>query len=215
MNFVSFPILFQSADFVALDKPAGISVHNNEDPQNVLGVLQNRLGVAKLYPVHRLDKETSGVQLIALKEKPAKSLAAEFEQRTVQKTYIGLLRGEIREDEGVWTHQLTDKSEGRVNPAGQPKDRVLCETRFRVLQRSKYFTLCEFDLITGRQHQIRKHAALAKHALVGDPRYGDAKYNGRMQELYKTSRLFLHCAAVRIAGHTIECPLPSGFNLIE
>jgi RluA family pseudouridine synthase len=213
MAFTEFAILFQNKDFLAVDKPAGISVHNNEDPQNVIGVLQSQLEVEKLFPVHRLDKETSGVQIIALNSASAKILADAFEQRAVRKIYQGLLRGALKEDQGSWTQSLTDKGEGRRNPAGAAKERVPCETQFRVLQKTPYFTFCEFNLITGRQHQIRKHAAVVNHALVGDPRYGDERYNKKMAQIYKTSRMFLHCAKIEISGQSIESPLPQGFIL--
>lgn len=213
MNYTEFPILFQNKDFVAVDKPAGISVHNNEDPQNLLGVLLSQLSLEKLCPVHRLDKETSGIQVIALNEKAAKTLAEEFEKKTVKKIYLGLLRGELKDEEGTWKQALSDKGEGRRNPAGVAKDRVNCETQYKVLNKSKFFTLCEFNLITGRQHQIRKHAAVANHAIVGDPRYGDDRYNKKMAELYKTKRMFLHCTQLELQGHTLKSPMPEGFQL--
>jgi tRNA pseudouridine65 synthase len=213
MVWTEFPLLFQNGDFVAVDKAAGISVHNNEDPQNLIGVLQKQLGSEKLYPVHRLDKETSGVQIIALNPKAAKALAEEFEKRSVKKVYLGLLRGALKIEQGLWNHPLTDKGEGRRNPAGAPKERVPCETQFRVLKKSDYFTFCEFNLITGRQHQIRKHAAVANHALVGDPRYGDERYNKKISGIYKTSRLFLHCSRLEIADQVLESPTPEGFIL--
>ena len=81
----------------------------------------------------------------------------------------------------------------------------------KLKKKSKYFTLCEFDLVTGRQHQIRKHAAVNQHALVGDPRYGDDKYNKRMAEIYKTKRMFLHCSELVLQGIKIKSPLPEIF----
>lgn len=210
---LSLPILFQNSEFVAVDKAAGISVHNAEDATNLLEVLQKQLGVDKLYPVHRLDKETSGIQVLALTTESARRLAEEFETKSVTKIYVGLLRGKLKDNEGAWKQPLTDKGEGRKNPAGPPRDRVACETRFRVLKRSDYFTLCEFHLITGRQHQIRKHSALTNHALVGDARYGDLKYNQKMAAIYKTPRMFLHCSEMEIGGEKILSPYPENFNI--
>lgn len=203
-------LLLQTADFLAVDKPPGMSVHNQEDPQNLLSLLERQFG-KKLYPVHRLDKETSGVQILALDERAARKLAGEFQERAVRKLYTGVVRGELA-GAGVWRQPLSDKAEGRKNPAGLAKDRVACETRYQVLKNSRYFTLCEFDLITGRQHQIRKHAALAGHALIGDGRYGDPKYNGRMAEIYGTDRMFLHCSRVELAGKVIESPVAAMFG---
>ena len=213
---MKIPILFQDSNWIVVEKPEGVSVHNNEDAKNLILLLTEQTRHKKLYPVHRLDKETSGLQVFALNEIWAKTLAQEFENRTVSKTYCGLLRGQLKTSEGIWSQALTDKAEGRKNPAGVLKDRVACETRFRIIKNSKYFTLCEFHPITGRQHQIRKHVALANHALVGDPRYGDKNYNEKIAGIYKTSRTFLHCTKMTLNGHMLESPVPSQFqNIIE
>lgn len=204
----------ESGPWLAVNKPAGVSVHNKEGPENLLSVLENQLSLApgSLYPAHRLDKETSGVQILALDENAARTLAEEFQKREVEKVYVGVLRGVLVGDEsGVWSQPLSDKAEGRDNPAGLATNRVPCETRFRILQKSAHNTLCEFDLKTGRQHQIRKHCALARHALVGDPRYGDKRYNQQMAERYSDGRMFLHCLRLTLLGRKIEAPLPRTF----
>lgn len=208
---MKIPILFKSSEFIAVNKPTGISVHNNEDRENLLKQLAD--DYPQLYPVHRLDKETSGVQILALNEKSAAHLALQFQSREVEKKYVGVLRGLLKEKSGIWNKSLSDKAEGRNNPQGQAKDRIACETKFKIIQQSKYFTLCEFDLITGRQHQIRKHAALTNHPLVGDPRYGDPKYNKKIAEVYNSGRMFLHCQSVTILGQKIESELPTEFSL--
>ena len=212
MDRIQIAVLYQDKDFLAVQKPAGVSVHNNEDPQNLLLMLQQQLSVTKLYPVHRLDKETSGIQLLALNEISARNLSSEFEKRTVDKIYAGVLRGELKQAQGIWNQALTDKAEGRKNPAGMSRDRIACETQFQVLNSNKFFSLCQFKLITGRQHQIRKHSALMNHPLVGDARYGDPKYNKKMADLYKTDRMFLHCHQIKILGQSFESPIPEIFK---
>jgi RluA family pseudouridine synthase len=207
-------VIFKNSDFIAVNKPAGLSVHNNEDPENVLSLLKKSQKLSSLFPVHRLDKETSGIQIMALNEKAAKHLAEQFQTRTVEKIYIGITRGLLKELEGIWRQPLTDKAEGRKNPQGIAKERVTAETRFRVIKSSKYFSEIEFHLITGRQHQIRKHCALANHALVGDPRYGDPKYNQRMADIYGTDRMFLHCHKIEISGQKLDSSLPREFELL-
>lgn len=197
-------VLFQGNGWLAVDKPSGLSVHNLEDTQNLLELLQTQLNIPRLFPIHRLDKETSGIQLLASNEVQAQQYAAEFQNRQVEKIYEGILRGQLETESGVWKNDLTDKAEGRKNPAGLAKDRVPCETRFRVLKRNQFFTHAEFHLITGRQHQIRKHAVLAGHALVGDSRYGEPKYNQKMESIYKTSRMFLHCSRIKILGQELN-----------
>ena len=188
-----------------------MSVHNTEDSQNLLDILEKQMKVAKLYPVHRLDKETSGLQMLAFNEVSAKKLSNEFQTKKVVKTYVGLLRGKLKKSEGVWNLKLTDKSEGRKNPQGLSAGRVPCETEYRVLQSSKYFSFCQFNLITGRQHQIRKHASIEKHSLVGDQRYGEKSYNKKISSLYKHQRMFLHSQKIEILGKAFESPVPEEF----
>ena len=209
---INIQILFQNHELVVVDKPHGLSVHNNEDPINLLSILDKQLKVEKLYPIHRLDKETSGIQIFALNQAAARKLSDEFQEKTVKKIYIGILRGQLKESKGQWNKKLTDKAEGRTNPQGMSADRVPCETKFTVIRSSKFFTYCEFDLITGRQHQIRKHTALINHSLVGDSRYGDKSYNKKMANLYKTERMFLHCLKVEILGMTFESRVPDEFE---
>jgi RluA family pseudouridine synthase len=214
LEFSKITLLFMNKDFVAVDKPTGLSVHNNEDPENLLLFLEKQLHTKNLYPVHRLDKETSGVQIIALQQQSAKELSTLFQEKSVKKTYLGIVRGKLNESQGRWTQSLTDKAEGRKSPAGILGLRVACQTEFRVLKTNPFFSLCQFDLQTGRQHQIRKHCALANHPLVGDNRYGESKYNRKIEGIYKTARMFLHCSELHFLNHKIMSPTPSEFNQI-
>ncbi len=199
---------------MVVDKPAGLSVHNLEDPQNLLKVLEAQLAVKKLLPVHRLDKETSGVQILAFHPKAARQYAEQFEAKTTKKIYHGVLRGSLETPEGIWSSPLTDKAEGRKNPQGLSKDRVPCETQFKKLQTNNYFSLSEFHLLTGRQHQIRKHAAMARHAIVGDPRYNDPKYNQKIAKLYTVERMFLHCSQIEILDHVFKAEISTDFSIL-
>ncbi len=211
------PIAFENESLVVVDKPVGISIHNTEDPINLIEILERQFASsgkssAKFYPVHRLDKETSGLQIFARDEASARHFAESFQTRSVQKIYRAVMRGTLKQDEGVWNFPISDKSEGRTNPAGVTQDRVAAETHFRVTRRSKYLTECTLDLKTGRQHQIRKHAALAGHSLVGDPRYSDKKHNMRMAEIYGETRMFLHCERLELEGFKFEAPVPESFS---
>jgi 23S rRNA-/tRNA-specific pseudouridylate synthase len=232
-------ILVQNEQLIAVDKPAGLSVHNLEDETNLLQVLEKQIGSKKLFPVHRLDKETSGVQLLAFSSGAARDISEEFQKRSVKKIYIGVLRGQYhgsaltknqgqgRNEDlvngklvgkgsdiqvGAWSYPLTDKAEGRKNPQGLAAQRIACETIYQVVRSNKYFTLLEFDLQTGRQHQIRKHALLSGHALIGDARYGDPKFNEKISNIYGTGRMFLHCARIEIRGQVISANIPIEFS---
>lgn len=206
------PVIFKTDSWMAVNKPGGLSVHNSEDLQNLIELLKIQTRQNRIFPAHRLDKETSGVQVVAFNEKTARELAEEFQDRNVEKFYVGVLRGELPNDGQSWNLPLTDKGEGRKNPAGLSKDRVPCETKYTILKTSRYFTLCQFQLMTGRQHQIRKHCALARHALVGDARYGDPKYNQKMANFYKTDRLFLHASSLFLGNQKLSAPIPKEFD---
>lgn len=204
-------ILFESQDYIVLDKSAGVSVHNDEE--SLIKQLQKSLS-KEVFPVHRLDKETSGIQIMALNSNSARQLAEEFQKRSAVKIYRGVLRGRLEKPDGRWQDPLSDKAEGRRNPAGLSKDRVPCETKFKVLQRNKYMTSCEFEIVTGRQHQIRKHSALNRHPLVGDDRYNDPKYNKMIFERYQVNRLFLHCNKINIDGKDFVAEVPQEFEFL-
>ncbi len=208
----AYTLLFQNDSLLVVDKAPGVSIHNAEGGQFLTQILEKDLRISKLFPIHRLDKETSGVQIYAKTQSTAKQLAKEFQDRSVQKIYHGVTRGPLSPSEGQWHWPLTDRAEGRKNPQGLSKERVPCATLYKVLETSKYFSFCEFELITGRQHQIRKHCVLAKHHLVGDSRYGDPSYNQKIFEIYNTNRMFLHCSSVKIANHLFSCPVPFVFK---
>ena len=110
------------------------------------------------------------------------------------KKYRALLRGSmiLEPNQTInWSWPVSDKSEGRRNPQGESNQRKESLTEIKVIRKNKYFTEVEIILKTGRQHQIRKHSALAKHPLVGDPRYNDEKYNLNINKFYNDPRLQL------------------------
>lgn len=180
-------ILAENESFLVVSKPAGLSVHNNSPSLSDFLTAQKK----PLHFVNRLDLETSGLMVIAQKPELHAPLAKSLELGT--KTYRALLRGSWKPDEKtVWNLPLTDKAEGRDKPQGKSADRVPAESRVTVLRTNAYLTEAHITILTGRQHQIRKHAALARHALVGDPRYNDPKYNKRMASIYNQDRMCLH-----------------------
>lgn len=214
------PIIEKSKNWVIINKPAGISVHN--EAGDVRSLLKKQLHPGTfddIYPVHRLDKETSGILVVATEGETAAALAEQFQNHKAEKFYYAVLRGAmpVSSEFQEWATPISDKAEGRKNPQGLLKDRVQAKTLYKVLKSNKFFSLVEFQLMTGRQHQIRKHAALAKHAIVGDTRYGDQKYNDRMAEIYGTDRMFLHAFRLRLAVNggrpqTFETPVPPEFT---
>lgn len=166
-------IIEHSKCWICLEKPGGMSVHN--DPgKDLISELQKNLGPGSteiLQPVHRLDKETSGLLLVATTKETLARISALFAEGKVIKRYKALVHGHFDQDRGDWDTPLTKSAAGRTDPRGRGK-RVKALTRYRVLDQSVHYSLLDIELFTGRKHQIRRHAKLAGHPVVGDSRYG-------------------------------------------
>ena len=178
------PILFEDGEALIIDKPAGLPL---DRPRAGGPCLEDRLGELTLgfqrepFPVHRLDRDTSGCLLLARNPKALKRFSAAFEARSVDKVYLGVVAGPVAGEEGTISLSLAKTSTARdgwrMIPAKKGKPAV---THWRKLAEKDGLTLVEFRPETGRTHQIRVHAALGLgHALLGDPVYGDGKGAGR------------------------------------
>jgi len=189
-------ILYEDADVIVVNKPAGMTVHAGAG--NTRGTLVNALlgrgqalsqGGDALRPgiVHRLDKETSGVIVVAKNDFAHAQLAEDFRQRTVKKTYIALVEGLLREKNGRIElaigrdlHRRTRMAVHRQKPGSALRDKALpgkareARTDWRTLAEIDGTTLVEVQLHTGRTHQIRVHFSAVKHPVVGDTLYGAA-----------------------------------------
>ncbi|MFH2012067.1 MAG: RNA pseudouridine synthase [Pseudomonadota bacterium] len=198
--------------WLAVDKPSGLSVHNNpgNDLLNLLSdrirsdaLLREHLGIDgsfRIHPVHRLDKETSGVMLLATDINVLRNLSELFVKGRIKKRYIALVHGVFdREAEShqynTWDYPLSKTAGGRKDPVGKGR-RVNCVTRYRVLQQSKRYSLLEIELMTGRKHQIRRHAKLSGHSVTGDTRYGSKKSINYLRKTLSFHRLGLHCKSL-------------------
>lgn len=195
--------------WLAVDKPCGLSVHN--DPGNDLvyvlsdrirsdALLKKHLGINasfRIHPVHRLDKETSGVILLATNINVLRNLSELFAKGRVKKRYLALVHGGFdHEAEShqyhIWDYPLSKTAGGRKDPVGKGR-RVNCMTRYRVLQQSSRYSLLEIELMTGRKHQIRRHAKLSGHPVTGDTRYGSKNAIRYLRNILSYHRLGLHC----------------------
>jgi RluA family pseudouridine synthase len=194
------PILHHDADCVAVMKPAGVAAipEKRDDLSCLSALLSAQLGTPVM-PVHRLDKEVSGVMLYALHPEAHRFLNNAFEHRDVHKTYQALVHGIIAEDQGVITRPIREFGSGRMGVddlKGKPS-----ETRFTVIKRADRFTLVELSPQTGRRHQLRVHLYSIGHPIVGDTRYGDKALQAGFSRLMLTST-------------GIDLTLPSGKRLL-
>jgi 23S rRNA pseudouridine1911/1915/1917 synthase len=229
---IPLEVLYEDEDVIAINKPAGMTVHAGAG--NVSGTLVNALlgrgielskGGDTLRPgiVHRLDKETSGVILVAKNDAAHAKLGEAFQQRTVKKTYLALVQGILKEKTGSIelaigrdpihrTRMATPRKSWRGAAIANPRH---ARTDWRVLANIDNTTLLEVQLHTGRTHQIRVHFSTLKHPVVGDTLYGAASQLriGKVA-LPKLERNFLHAAKLGFAQPRtsawieVRAPLP-------
>lgn len=203
--------LFENDDVLAVHKPEGLaSIPANVGEASLLAWLASRIP-GKLYVVHRLDKEASGVILFARHAAAHKYLNTQFSSRDVRKTYVALAHGIIPETHGVIDKPLREFGSGRMGvdlERGKPS-----VTEFQVIERLAAYTLLEAHPLTGRRHQIRVHLYSIGHPIAGDLRYGDRTVQRRFP------RLMLHAQAIAFrlpTGEevTVESPLPESFRTV-
>lgn len=193
-----FPILFEDEHVLAVDKPAGVAVHGGSGVSfGVIEQLRRARPQARfLELVHRLDKETSGILLLAKKRSALTALQDQFRQRETGKTYAALVVGAWPSNKkviDVALHKYLDaEGERRVRAvSAAAEDGRRSITLVKVASSYGPYTLLDVTIKTGRTHQIRVHLAHAGHPIVGDDKYGDFDLNKRLQKL-AMKRMFLH-----------------------
>jgi tRNA pseudouridine65 synthase len=158
-----------------------------------------------VWPLHRLDRGTSGVVLFALDADAARSRSAEFERNEVGKRYLALVRGHAPEQ------LLIDYALRRVDASGSgytSDERQAAHTQIRRLACFERYSLVEATPLTGRTHQIRRHLKHIAHPIIGDVRYGKGAHNRMFRERFGLHRLALHAVELRLPGLTIHAALP-------
>ncbi|MGB7437526.1 MAG: RluA family pseudouridine synthase [Candidatus Acidiferrum sp.] len=226
---IPLEVLYEDEDVIAINKPAGMNVHAGAG--NSHGTLVNALlgrGQAlsqsgdPIRPgiVHRLDKETSGIVLVAKNDFAHAKLAEEFRQRVVRKTYVALVEGQMKEAHGRIELPIARDPNRRTRMTARraallPNSRP-ARTDWRVLMKIDGTSLLQVQLHTGRTHQIRVHFSALRHPIVGDTLYGAAgQLHVGHTSLPSLGRNFLHAAKIGFAqphsGETIElsAPLPA------
>ena len=221
-----FPIVFEDEHLIAINKPAGVAVHGGSGVSSgVIEQLRQARPTAKfLELVHRLDKETSGLLLIAKKRSALVALQEQFRSRETGKTYSALVIGAwpaSRKVIDVSLHKfLTVEGERRVRTVDEDhEDGRRSITLVKIAQKFTDFTLLDVTIKTGRTHQIRVHLAHEGHPIAGDEKYGDFAVNkalakGEAARGHRFDRMFLHARRLRFEhpasgeGMELEAPLP-------
>ena len=216
-----FAVLLEDEHLLAIDKPAGVAVHAGSGVS--FGVTEQlrpaRPGARLLELVHRLDRETSGVLLIAKKRSALKALQEQFRERSTGKTYLAVVRGDwperLKVIDAPLHKYLIEGGERRVKTvAPEHPDAMRAVTLVRVRERAGGHSLLEVTIKTGRTHQIRVHLAAQGHPIAGDDKYGDFAHN-RLLHKQGLRRMFLHAWRLQFehpaSGERIEllAPLPA------
>jgi tRNA pseudouridine65 synthase len=180
-------VLHRDASCIVVNKPSGMIVHRGmaNDAMDVMRALRNQIG-ARVQPVHRLDRGTSGALLFALTPEAARTLSKAFEEGRVEKHYWALTRG--RPSDGEIDHPVKKGEDG---------PRVPAQTRVRCLGMSGRYALVEAIPLTGRFHQVRRHLKHVSCPIIGDTNYGKGEHNRYFREHYGLHRLALHAIAIR------------------
>lgn len=205
-------IIYEDEHMLILNKPSGTAVHGGSGLKfgAIEGLRALRPDAKYLELVHRIDRDTSGILLIAKKRSALRRLQEQFRNKTVQKYYFALVMGEWKSScKAVNAPLLKNEVNSivRVNPQGKPS-----ETRFKVLERFSQATLIQASPITGRTHQIRVHTQYTGHPIAWDDRYGDRRFDAHTGKV-GLNRLFLHAANIRFTHPgteelmTIEAPM--------
>lgn len=206
-------IIYQDDYLVAIVKPSGLLVHRSNidrhETRFALQLLRDQLG-QHVYPVHRLDKPTSGVLLFALSSDIASQLSAYFREHQLQKSYLAIVRGRCPE-QGVIDHPLKpqfDKYADKAKNASKPAQPAI--THYQRLATvelpiavDKYpqsrYSLVKASPVTGRKHQIRRHFKHISHPIIGDAKHGKSVHNRFFQQQFSSQRLLLACIEMTFA----------------
>lgn len=219
---IPLDVLYEDDDLAVVNKRQGISVHPGAG--NRSGTLVNALlyrfgslsgagGAVRPGIVHRLDKDTSGVLVVAKNDKTHVALSEQLSRREMHKIYLALLEGNLKSDEGEVRTQMGRSPRDRKKMAVTPRGKEAI-TLYRVRERFARYCFTEFEIKTGRTHQIRVHAQYLGHPVVGDKTYGYRKQRFDLagQLLHAAQITFRHPAKGREL--TVSAPLPDYFTAV-
>jgi len=227
-------ILYKDDSLVAINKPSGLLVHRSpidrHETKFAIQMLRDQIGQF-VYPIHRLDKPTSGVLLFALDKESARVMGEQFSSRETKKSYIAVVRG-YTDESGIIEHTLTlkldkiadkDSSEDReAQDASTVYERLsTVELDFAVGKYEKTrYSLVKLHPLTGRKHQLRRHMKHISHHILGDTKHGRGEHNKFIRQEFGCNRMLLHAYELQIKHPytkeelIIKAPLDESFNSI-
>ncbi len=204
-------ILYQDKNFIAINKPSGLLVHKSMIDRHeiyfAMKMLRDQIG-QWVYPLHRLDKPTSGVLLFALDKESARVMSEEFAVHSIEKTYLAVVRGYPHES-GTIEHALSVKLDKITDKnANEQKEAQSAITYYERLcsvelpyaigrYETTRYSLVKLHPKTGRKHQLRRHMKHISHHILGDTKYGRGEHNTFIREKFHCQRLLLHAQTLK------------------
>jgi tRNA pseudouridine65 synthase len=215
-------ILFQDSDYVAINKPAGMLVHRTsiarDATQFALQLLRDQID-QHVYPVHRIDRKTSGVLLFALNEQALKKMQAQWQNQKVKKYYLAIVRGKV-ESGGCIDYEITN-DKGKKQSALTKFDIITTAEISKSANQdtTSCYSFLLAEPITGRMHQIRKHFKHLRHPIIGDRPYGCNKQNRLFKNKWQINTMMLHAYQLTFqhpdSRNTITITAPPPFDFMK
>jgi tRNA pseudouridine65 synthase len=219
-------ILYEDENLIAINKPSGLLVHRTsiaaEETVFAVQLLRDQIG-QRVSPVHRLDRPTSGVLLFSKNEQILPLMKAQFMDRTVQKSYLAIVRGIPQVYEALIDYPLTTERSNKKQEA-RTTYKVIAEAEIPFDTTGRYptsrYALLELKPETGRTHQIRRHLAHLRHYILGDKKHGDNKQNQFFEKQFGLGNLLLHAKTLTIQlpntsdSISIQAKIPLHFEKI-
>ena len=218
--FLPFSILHEDDQVVAINKPPGILVHRtkiSEDQVFVLQLLRTQIQ-QKVFPIHRLDRGTSGVLVFGKNKAAAAYLGEQMRSKKVEKKYLAIIRGYV-DEKGTIDYPLASE------PHKEKKEALSHYKRLKQIEfaaqigryPSARYSLVEIETETGRRHQIRRHFSHLRHPIIGDKKHGDVKHNTYFRDSLEIPRMLLHASDLSYVDErsqkkiSMKAPLEEGF----
>lgn len=234
MNNYPLEILYEDEDIIAINKTAGLLMHpswlTKKGTQNLASLVKEYFQGAPVHTVHRLDRATSGVVLIAKNKQSAQRLSADFMQKKITKTYLCVVRG-YAADQGVIDHCLQYKHDKKAEPFASKETLPQCAvTHYKCLAQVELrisvgkwpaarYSLIEARPLTGRKHQLRRHFKHILCPIIGDTNYGEGRHNRLFIEHFNSQRLLLMAVSIRFAhpstGEDMFIKAPLSFEVLR
>jgi len=224
-----FEVLYQDNNLIAINKPEGWLVHRSWLDKNetvfVMQTLRDQIG-QHVYPIHRLDRPTSGVLIFALSSDIARLLSQQFAEKQIEKTYHAIVRGYVDGEDTIdyplaeELDKIADKFASKDKPAQEAitfyKGLSKIELPIAVgkYQTARY-SFVELKPQTGRKHQLRRHLKHIFHPIIGDSKHGDLHQNRAFSHYFRVKRLMLHASTIEMMHPVTHKPLTIHANLSE